>query len=61
MTDEKAIGKIIVQLSTYYHCSILDLYNTPITQILNIVDLINETGSKEMIGFGVSSGYLDFY
>lgn len=45
MIDEKAIGKVIVQLSTYYHCSILDLYNTPITQILAIVDLINE-GSK---------------
>lgn len=40
--DVKKLSRTIVQLSQCYHCSILDLYNTPIIQIYNLVETINE-------------------
>ena len=40
--DVKKLSRTIVQLSQGYHCSVLDLYNTPIIQIYNLVEMINE-------------------
>ena len=40
--DLKQLSKIIVQLTLEYHCSALELYNTPIMQIYDLVELINE-------------------
>lgn len=39
--EPKKIGRLIVQLSQFYHCSALELYNTPIQQIFDLVDVIN--------------------
>ena len=36
------LKKIIVQLSQYYHCDIMNLYNTPIVQIYELVEIIND-------------------
>lgn len=41
----KNLSKTLVQLSQYYHCNFLELYNTPIIQIYELVEIIN-SGAK---------------
>lgn len=43
--DIGKLSKLMVQLSQYYHCSILELYKLPIVQLYDLVDVIN-TGAK---------------
>lgn len=39
--DMKNLSKTLVQLSQFYHCDFLELYNTPIIQIFDLVEIIN--------------------
>lgn len=43
--DVKKLSKTIVQLSQFYHCNILELYNLPIIQIYELVEMINSASS----------------
>lgn len=40
--EKKILGKIIFQLSAFYHCDAMRLYNTPISEIFDLVNLLNE-------------------